>query len=216
MATRLFSTLEYKIAPVAPGCPIPTIIHHVRDAAIDVCKRTLLWRYTQEYITLTAGVYAYDYDVPDGSEVASIIHARTADGDITPMTQEEAHRRFPQWPSTDATTYGDPHYTTQFNPGQFCLIPIPDDSKIRSITMFLALKPARDSLFMDRLFFDEAEPLILHGALHTLLALPNKSWSSQELSSFHAKQFAYKTGVQRAESNIGMGRASLSVQMQPF
>ena len=216
MTDRLFSSLEYKIAPVAPGCPIPTIIQHVRAATIDVCERTLLWRFEQEYITLTAGVYEYDYDTPSGTAVAAVIHARVGDNPLTPMTQEAVHLRYPDWPSTDVAKRGTPRIVTQFNPDQFCLVPIPDGDETYNTVMFLALKPTLEATAMDKRFFDDAEPLILHGALHTLLALPNKSWSSMELSAFHAKQYAYKTGLQRAKPNIGMARASLTVRPQPF
>ena len=216
MTDRLFSSLEYKIAPVAPGCPMPTIIQHVRAAAIDVCERTLLWRFEQEAITLTAGVFEYDYDTPSGTAVAAIIHAHIGNNALLPLTQENVHSRYPDWPSADVAKRDRPRIVTQLNPDQFCLVPVPGDAEIYNIIMFLALKPTLEATSMDKRFFDDAEPLILHGALHTLLALPNKSWSSMELSAFHAKQYAYKTGVQRAKANIGMARASLTVRLQPF
>ena len=56
MDTRTFISLENKIAANVPGCPRPTIEQFVRDIAIEVCEKTLAWRYQQDPIVLTPGV----------------------------------------------------------------------------------------------------------------------------------------------------------------
>lgn len=61
MATRLFSTLVPTIAAHAPGCPTPTIIKYVRDAAIEACERTLYWRYRTGSFALTPLQATYNY-----------------------------------------------------------------------------------------------------------------------------------------------------------
>ena len=61
MATRLFSTLVPTIAAHAPGCPTPTIIKYVRDAAIEACERTLYWRYRTDSFALTPLQSTYNY-----------------------------------------------------------------------------------------------------------------------------------------------------------
>ena len=216
MTTRLFTSLEPRIAPSVPGCPRPTIEQYVRDAAIEVCEKTLVWRYEQPLIRLTPGVYDYDYETPDYTEVVAIIHAAVNGDPITPLVQEDVHRLYPAWPSVDVNTRSAPRHISQFDPDQFILAPTPDNSKLYDIKLFVALKPTPDADGMDKTPFDECEQLIIHGALQHLLLLPNRSWTDRELAVYHAKQFTYKTASRRAKANLGVARASMTAQMRPL
>jgi len=216
MATRTFLSLENKLAASVPGCPAPTILQYVRDAAIEVCERTLAWRYEQYPIRLTAGVYEYEYEPPSQAEVCGIIHAAINGQDMPPKTQEDIHRMYPDWPSADTTKRAEPRFIGQFDPDHFVVVPVPDGSRTYDMKLFLALRPTPDSTGMDKTAFDELEPLIIHGALQHMLVLPNKSWTDRELATYHARQFTYKISARRAKANLGVGRATFSVQMRPF
>lgn len=216
MADRTFLSLESTLAASVAGCPRPTIIQYVRNAAIEVCEKTLVWRYEQDPIRLTAGVYEYDYEVPDDTEVVAIIHATVNGNPLTPCTQEDIHARYPQWPSADATQRSTPVLIGQFDPGHFILSPVPDDSVDYDVKMFLALRPTRTATGMAEAPFNECEQLIVHGALQHLLVLPEKSWTDRELATYHAKQYTYKTAMRRAKTNLGVARASLAVKMRPL
>ena len=216
MVNREFVSLEPDLAASVPGCPRPTIVQHIRRAAIEVCEKTLVWRYEQDPIRLTGGVYEYDYEVPSKTEVCGIIHSTLNGAPLTPVTQEQIHTTYPSWPSTDVTQRGSPRFIGQFDPDHFVLALIPDASITYDVKLFLALKPTLDATGMAQTPFDECEQLIVHGALQHLLVLPNKSWTDRELASYHAKQYVYKTAQRRAKANLGVARASLSVQMQPW
>lgn len=216
MAIRTFISLENKLSPSVPGCPRPTIQQYVRDAAIEVCERTLVWRYEQPLVRLTPGVYEYEYEAPTDSEVVAVIHAAVNGSKISAMSQDEIHRVYPDWPSTDTTVRSTPRFISQFDPDNFIIVPVPDSSIAYDIKMFLALRPTPDSTGMDKTAFDECEQLIMHGALQHLLVLPNKSWTDRDLATYHAKQYSYKTASRRAKASLGVARASLSVQMRPF
>jgi len=216
MPLRQFISMESKLAPSVPGCPRPTIEQYVRDAAIEVCEKTLVWRYEQPLIRLTPGVYDYEYETPQDSEIVAVVYAAVNGSPIDAITEEKLHMLFPDWPSTDVTKRADPRYMSQLDPDNFVVAPIPGADKQYDIKMFVALKPTPTATSMDKTAFDECEQLIMHGALQHLLILPNKSWTDRELAGYHAKQFAYKTASRRAKANLGVARASMSVQMRPF
>jgi len=221
MANRTFISMENKLAANVPGCPRPTIEQFVRDIAIEVCEKTLVWRFEQEPITLTQGVYEYDYDVPEYSEVVAVIHAAlTADGDyagtLTPVIQEDLHRTYPDWPSADTTKRTQPRVISQFNPDHFVVAPVPDNAKVYAVKAFLALRPTPDATGMDKTAMDEVEQLIMHGVLQHLHTIPDKSWTDYGVASYHAKQYSYKTALRRAKANLGVARAPLSVRMTPL
>lgn len=216
MADREFVSLEPELSASVPGCPRPTLVQYIRRAAIEVCEKTLVWRFEQDLIRLTAGVYEYDYDVPLTTEVCGLIHATLNGAPLIPATQEQIHASYPSWPSPDATQRGAPRLLGQFDPDHFVVAVVPDDSITYDVKLFLALKPTLEATGMARTPFDECEALIAHGALQHLLVLPNKSWTDRELASYHAKQYVYKTAQRRAKANLGVARASLSVQMHPL
>lgn len=216
MATRTFLSLESKVTPSVPGCPRPTIEQYLRDSAIEVCERTLAWRYEQPDIRLTPGVYEYDYETPDDSEVTAVIYAAINGEKIDPLPQEDLHRIYPDWPSIDINKRSNPRHVSQFDPDHFVVAPVPDATRPYDVKMFVALKPTLTSRGMDAIAMNELEALIIHGALQHLLALPDKSWTDRELATFHAKQYVYKTAARRAKTNLGVARASLTVQMRPL
>lgn len=214
MATRTFLSLESKLAPSVPGCPAPTLQQYIRDAAIEVCERTLAWRHDLDPVSLSAGTFEYAYSTPADTEVCGLIHAALNGQALPFVTQEDIHRMYPDWPSTDTTRRAEPRFISQFDPDNYVVAPVPDATY--SLKLFLALRPTPDSTGMDQTAFDELEQLIMHGALQHLLVLPDKSWTDRELATYHAKQYTYKIAARRAKANLGVGRATLSVRTRPF
>jgi hypothetical protein len=216
MATRLFISLENQLSASVPGCPRPAIEQYVRNSAIEVCEKTLGWRYEQPLIRLTPGVYEYEYETPDDSEVTTVIYAAVNGNSITPIAQELLHQQYPDWPSPEAGKRSTPQALAQLDPDHFVIAPVPDGTITYDIKMFVALKPTLSARGMDSKVMDEMEPIIIHGALQHLLALPNKSWTDRELATYHAKQYVYKTSGRRAKTNLGAARASMTVRMRPL
>lgn len=215
MTDRLFSTLVKKITPYAPGCPEPVIIQQVRDAAIEACENTLAWRYEQDILPLNTGVYQYDYETPDDTEVIAIFQCVLNNQLMPAVTLEQLITQYPNWPSYDTDQRTTPQVVAQFDPDHFVVAPVPDDTAY-SMKMFLALRPTPDADGMDKVFFDELEQLILHNSLVRLLSMPDKSWSDTDLAEYHAKQVVFKTASRRSRANLGNGRASLTVRAVPF
>lgn len=214
MTDRAFVSLENKIAPMVPGVPRPVILQYVRDSAIETCEQTLAWRYEQDPIRLTPGIYEYDYETPDNTEVTAVIHAALNGAVIRPWTQEQIHEGYPSWP--DQNQRSEPRFLGQFDPDHFVVVPVPDDAKTYDLKMFLALRPTQDATGMSKTVFDECEQLIMHGTLHRLLSMPEKSWTDRALADYHARQFIYKSSARRAKANLGVARASVSVRQRPL
>ena len=90
MATRTFASLVPRLNPSVPGCPQYTMIQYIRDAAIRVCERTLVWRYTQPTFALLPGVHEYLYNKPANTEVHVLFDAMVNDRPLTKLTLEQA------------------------------------------------------------------------------------------------------------------------------
>ena len=94
---RSFSTLGPKVATSVPGCPQPMVLDYIRDAAIRVCERTLLWRHVQPKFALTPGVPEYTFERPQGSDVHVLLAATLNDRRLDLLTMEQALGRYPEW-----------------------------------------------------------------------------------------------------------------------
>jgi len=97
MADRTFASLANRVSPSVPGCPTPTIIQYVRDAAVRACERSLLWRYQVPTFNLSPGVYEYYYNTPAGTDVHAVFGALLNDQPMERLTLEQAMQAYPQW-----------------------------------------------------------------------------------------------------------------------
>ena len=97
MVDRTFASLIPKINPSVPGCPTPTILNYVRDAAIRACERTMFWRYQVPLFNLLPGVSEYAYDKPTNADVHVLFDAIVNDRPLERLTMEKAIELYPQW-----------------------------------------------------------------------------------------------------------------------
>lgn len=222
MFTRDFSTLATRLQPSVPGCPQQTVIQYIRNTAINVCEKTLAWRYQQPKFNLIPGIYTYNYNRPADTDVHAVFTALLNDSPLDILTLDKALEMYPAWAdkyttSADIEQYGStPQSITQITPNQFAVLPLPDAQYTYTMRMFYALKPTRDSSGMDETIFDDLEDVIMHGALQQLLVLPNTNWSDRELAAYHAKQYLSQLTERRARANLGNARGVVSVRMQSF
>lgn len=212
MADRDFSTLVSKVYPSVPGCPTPTVINYIRDAAIRVCERTLAWRYQVPLFNLVANTYEYTYTKPANTEVHAVFEALVNSDGLARLTLEQAIAQWPSW-NTETST---PQVICQITPDKYIVLPTPDNQRTYEMRMFLALKPTRTASGMEEVLFNELEDVILHGTLQHLLVLPNTTWSDRELAAYHAKQYIFHLNERRARANLGNMRGTMTAQMQSF
>lgn len=208
MALRAFSTLEPIIAASAPGCPTPTIIKYVREAAIEACERTLYWRYRPSDVALTPLQSTYSYPaVMDGVftldvDVHAVLKAVLVDGPaLEPMSLDFAVKRFPQWDATDQAS--EPRVICQLSNKQYILLPKPEAGSSYDLTLTLVLKPNRVATAMDAAAFNELEDVITHNTLQRLLLMPNQSWSDRDGAAYHMREYLSKLTERRARANLG-------------
>lgn len=97
MSTRLFSDMVEDVNPDVPGCPHETVRRAIRQAAIDTCESTLLWRHETRALTLTPSLHEYEYTKPVGSAVCAVFGAVINGRIMEVLTLSQAIERFPEW-----------------------------------------------------------------------------------------------------------------------
>lgn len=114
MADRTFASLVPKINPSVPGCPQPTMVQYIRDAAIRACERSLMWRHVEPKYDLLPGVYEYPYNKPVNTDVHVVFDAIVNDAPLQKLTLEQALYQFPYW--ADLYSGVDPNIVWQNSP----------------------------------------------------------------------------------------------------
>lgn len=114
MADRTYASLVPKISPSVPGCPQPTMIQYIRDAAIRACERSLAWRWVEPKYDLLPGVYEYPYNKPINTDVHVVFDAIINDAPLQKLTLEQALYQFPYW--ADLYSGVDPNVVWQSSP----------------------------------------------------------------------------------------------------
>jgi hypothetical protein len=109
-----------------------------------------------------------------------------------------------------------PRAITMVSPQRYVILPLPDGEETYEVRMWLALKPTRSATGMDSQMFSELEDTFVHGALETLLAMPNKPWSSPDHSVHHGSKFRDEYLEKRRRANLGHVRGSMSVRSVPW
>jgi hypothetical protein len=97
MSTRLFTDMVEDVNPDVPGCPYDTIKRAIRQAAIDACEYTLLWRHEVPSFLLTPSMHEYVFTKPADSEVCAVFGVMMNNFPIRILTLSEALEEFPQW-----------------------------------------------------------------------------------------------------------------------
>lgn len=128
MGERTFASLIPKLSPHVPGCPQPLMVQAVRDAAIRICEKTLMWRYTQPPFALLPGVHEYFYAKPTTTDVHVVFAAILNGEPLEKLTLEQAIELYPEWADLYSgtspegiwgTTAASTFNADQFNDAQF-------------------------------------------------------------------------------------------------
>jgi hypothetical protein len=188
-----------KINPYAPGCAIPTAYSAIRDAAIEFCERTRLWRYEDEFAV--SADEAECIATPVGSVLLDIERAWFDGARLTPATVDLLDKHMDGW--RDGSLTGQPQYISQIELNTLRLIP----AQAGTVKLSLWLKPSQDCLDLPDFLADQYREVIAHGALGRLLMMPGQPYTNADLGAGFLASFERKlvglsgkgvTGQQRA------------------
>lgn len=184
----------------APGCATPTAHFGIRQAAIEFCERTRLWRYEDEFIVTAAE--AEGITTPTGS-VLQDIECVTFNGGapLMPKTVQWLDTNEPGWRKGIIT--GTPQYVTQIEPNTIRLVP----GEAGTVNIGVWLKPAQDCDELPDFLADQYRETIAHGALGRILLMPNQSFTNGTLAAAFLANFEAKLSALSGKGTTGQQRA---------
>jgi hypothetical protein len=192
----------------APGVAEPTAIVHLRQAAIQFCERTRLWRWDE-----AIDVSGDDPDLvaPDGSAIHKIEAVRFNEQTVDPATTDYLDRVIPNW-RTMVSTVSRPTWYTQSAPNTLRLVP----RAIGTVNLYAYLKPSQDATQVPDWMDEQYREAIAGGALSRILVIPNQSFSNGELAGAFGAAWAAKLDELSTAGTQGQQRAPMRTRARFF
>jgi hypothetical protein len=186
-----------RVLEKAPQCPEPTAIRNLRDAAIEFCRRTRVWRETDTF------------DLTETCEPLAPFEGTQNDESEDPDT-DKGKRLDPamaDWLDTEHSGWsveeGTPKFVTQRVPNTVQITPW----SAGQLRLELILLPAQDTAELPDILIDTYPKEIADGALAAILALPKKEWTDLQTAAVHAGYFNDALGRFGARVPQGQQRA---------
>ena len=223
MATAWSAYLP-EVLPALHGVSDVMAENAIRNAAIELCEKSWIWKYDMASDTsLVAAQASYVLVPPTGS----VIHAIPAMGyfpegetetvPVTgPVSEDELDKLRPGWreEASSGTTNTVSFFTLEKN--TIRVIPKPVENQASALRISLILKPTRTSDDGADLLYDDWLEAIAHGAKWKLMVLPGKDWSNPELAEYHRREFRKGCTAAFAKRLKGGGDRSITVWPRQF
>lgn len=161
----------------APGCPEPLALDALRNAGIEFCRRTRMWRDSDSFVVST----------PDCEGVctlsdAQIFEIETVRWDnsypLTPKTPAWLNEHYPGW-RQDTEGVSAPKYVTQLTPGTVTVYP----RATGSLFLGLILEPSQDATTFPDFMVDSHADALAQAAAGMVLVVPDADWSNPNLGA---------------------------------
>lgn len=182
----------------APGVAEPAALFAIRQACIEFCERTRLWRYEDDFDVTD------DEDLlsPPDSQIHEIEALRFNNQKVTPAATQWLDRIWPTW-RTDTDGAATPKYFTQTAPNTLRLVP----RAAGHVNIYLFLKPSQDAEEVPDFISEQYREVIAQGALSRILMIPNQSFTDGNLAIGYGTAFQSKLDSLSSKGTEGQQRA---------
>lgn len=209
MNTTPYDSFLPEVLPYVRDCAEVVAINAIRNACMEFCEHSQLWREELPDVTLEAGEAVYQLEVPAGSGLAAIISARIGRIQLIPKSIEDLNVVLgPDWRDRE----GPVNYITHDDYDSVRLVMVPSAGYTEDLKMTVALKPLRSSTKVAKVVYERYAEIIGFGARARLHDTPNQSYSDEKAAKKFRMWFETGYGEAKIAANKGLTRAVLVVR----
>jgi hypothetical protein len=173
-----------RVQEQAPNTPEPMAIRHLRDAAIEFCRRTRIWRCNDSF-KIKSAEHCIGLCPAEGAQIFEITAASFTGEDesryvLTPIRKDQLDREQPGWDLKD----GSPSWITQANPETVSVTA----RATGTLNLELILLPAANAVALPDFLVDTYAKELAGGAAAEILLRPGDSYNA-ELAAPLAQRF---------------------------
>lgn len=189
------------VRPWAPGVPDPTAYKAIRNAVIEFCERTRLWKYEDSYDVTEAecdsGIFT-----PNGTQLHDIDVVEFNGSMLYPKANRDLDTLEKGWRTGDLGS-GLPKYYTQVEQNTLRIVP----AMAGTIYLCLRLKPTQDATDIPDFIAHEYREVIGWGALCRVLTIPGQSYSNPDMGAYYAQKFTERLDRLSTKGTTGQQNA---------
>ncbi len=189
-------------------CPIISMINALREAAIEFCKETKVWKQSDILIATVAGTAAYEIVPPEKTDVSSIVMVKHDGQKLNPLSADMMDRQ--------ASASGTPRYFTFEEPLTLNFAPTPDTSAVDIISVKVALQPVYNATEVPAFLLARYKGAIVAKAKSILMMIPDKAWTDYQLAAANNAQFKQEMYAIKISVEKGGTTKSLRVKHRKF
>ena len=169
-----------KVRARATGVAEPVALDAIRDAAAEFCRRTRLWRFSDQFdVTASKACIA----VPFGATLLDIERVNFNGCRLDPQSTQWLDDHIEQW--RDAPVSGMPKWFTQTSMNSILIVP----AQAGTVKLWVTLSVGQDAEQVPDFMADQYREAIANGALWRLLMLPGKTFTNPNLAATAKAQF---------------------------
>lgn len=195
----LLSDFYPYVMPSVIGAPTPVIDHHIRQAAIEFCRRTLCYARTMDPITANGVDTKFDLDIPTGTEVIKIMGVAV---DGRPWTVVDSQRGI-------ELVRNDSYQDFAFTEDRSTIDVYPLQAVDIEILVDVALVPTFTATTIDSNAVSRYMQDIAHGALASLQRMPKADWSDVGHAKLNQDMFNARCSTVAMVISRGQANAKL-------
>ena len=185
------------VLPSVPGCPNPTLDLHIRQAAIEFCRRTLCWVRTLDPVEANGMDIRFDLDLPSQTQAVKLMAVAVNGMQYLLVDTQRGLQLVRQGGGADFS----------FTQDKLTLDVHPLRQRGDSIEVDMALAPSFNASSIET---DVASPHtqeIAQGALATLQMMAGVAWSDPGLAAANKALFNQRVATVTMHFARGQGAA---------
>jgi len=197
MANVAWSSYLPDLLVEVPGVPTPIAESKIRDALIEFCYQSSIWRQDLSPIDVTEDVDTYTLTNPTGAQIVTPHHVEFDDTPVLPIPEDLLDHVSRNWRNSELGY----HFFME-DPNTLRLTWLPRKTITGGLDVGVVLKPSRSSADAPDWLFENWKEPIVHGAAARCLEMPNKRWSAVGTPSDGRRT----RGIRRANSSLHWDR----------
>lgn len=183
------------VIPNVQGCPLSIVNNAIRNAVIEFCEKSLLWKLESEHTDVLAGQNRYTFSAPADAKVSQTVFASIENRPLIMTSLDDLDALHPGWRELESER---PLWYYMDTDDSIRLVGIPSVDIPKGLEVHVALKPTRDSVGCPEFILENWAETIAHGALYRLNSMMGKPWASVDMVAYHRGLF--REGLSRAKS----------------
>ena len=187
-----FSDMVTEALVNLPECPQPSVEAYLRLSAIELCRRSYVWREEQAAVSKVSADFPLAITPPAGANVFQVMSV-VIDGKSPALDRSDVH--YEEAGTTDwRTATGTPVRYIELPHGTITLIPLP--AAAVSVKPTVAYEPTMAAISIPDALYAEHGSTIISGAIAKLALIPGRPWTGADLASVHRSIF--ESGIRSA------------------